>query len=159
VRKNRKSPPSGSGTTRPGGRSPRWLRLVISGTLALVLLLLLVLAVAPVRVRLQVALGMPIAIADLQQRAFLRGERVTVEGEVIDRAPLIGGQIMELQDSSGSVWVVSSDTTRQPGESARIRGDVQVEEFGTEAIPAEAIPAEVYLIEYLPNQTSPLPLP
>jgi hypothetical protein len=125
----------------------------VSCTLAL-LVLLLGLALPPVRLRLQVALGRPIAIAQIQQYPFLTGATVTVEGIVGDRVPLIGGQVMELQDDSGNVWVVSADTTRQSGESARIRGDVQVEDVGT-----DAITSEVYLIERLPNTVSPLLLP
>lgn len=118
------------------------------------LFVLLLLALPPVRVRLQVALGQPIAIATIHQNPFLAGITVTVEGIVGDRVPLVGGQIVELQDGSGSLWVVSADTTRQPGESARIRGNVQVEAFDT-----DAIPAEVYLVERLPDIPSPLSIP
>jgi hypothetical protein len=103
------------------------------------------------RLRLWVALGWPIAIDAVQQRAFLVGETVTVRGTVGDRVPLIGGQVIELEDASGRLWVVSADTTRAPGESATIRGDVQVEES-----PTAAFPATVYLVEHLPDATPPL---
>ncbi|NJL41575.1 MAG: hypothetical protein HC840_01790 [Leptolyngbyaceae cyanobacterium RM2_2_4] len=50
---------------------------------------------------------------------------VRLRGTVGDRAPLLNGQVYQLQDSTGEVWVLTSDTTLKTGEQIVIRGRVR----------------------------------
>ncbi|NET49764.1 MAG: hypothetical protein F6K09_13815 [Merismopedia sp. SIO2A8] len=60
------------------------------------------------------------------QRLQQYPKTVIVEGTVRDRVPLIGQSVYELQDSSGSVWVLSPNPNEVPtiGVSVRVEGDV-----------------------------------
>lgn len=71
------------------------------------------------------------------------GSTVYVRGTVGDRVPLVKGQVYELTDSTGSIWVVTNDVTTETGEALRVRGKVSYEatpEFGNDS-------GEVYLWE------------
>jgi len=111
--------------------------LLLSSLTALVVLLLL----SPLRLLLLNGLGQPIAIRDVQRVELLRDRSITVQGTVSDRAPLIGAQIYQVQDATGNLWVVSSNTQYQPGESVRIRGIVRFESIVLDGIER----GEVYL--------------
>jgi len=50
---------------------------------------------------------------------------VRLRGTVGDRAPLLNGQVYQLQDSTGKIWVLSSDTTLETGDQVLIRGRVR----------------------------------
>ncbi|NEO34599.1 MAG: hypothetical protein F6K36_30265 [Symploca sp. SIO3C6] len=60
------------------------------------------------------------------QRLQQYPKAVMVEGIVRDRVPLIGQSVYELQDSSGTIWVLSSSPNEVPtiGVSVRVEGDV-----------------------------------
>lgn len=51
---------------------------------------------------------------------------VIVQGIVRDRVPLIGQSVYQVQDASGTIWVVSSSRTEAVaiGVSVRVEGDV-----------------------------------
>jgi len=51
--------------------------------------------------------------------------RVRLRGTVGDRAPLLNGQVYQLQDSTGEIWVLTSDTTLETGDQVVIRGRVR----------------------------------
>lgn len=106
----------------PLGRQSRSLLILLGITT-----LALTLALFPLRFLLWSQLGWPIAIRDVQTVKVLRDRSVSVEGRVGDRVPLIGTQVYQLQDATGNLWVVSSDTELKPGESVRIRGRVRFE--------------------------------
>lgn len=49
---------------------------------------------------------------------------VYLRGTVSDRAPLIGGQVYQLQDSSGKIWVLTNQTNLKVGDRIWIKGRV-----------------------------------
>ncbi len=53
------------------------------------------------------------------------GSTVFLRGTVGDRIPLLDSQLYELQDQTGSVWVLTSDRTLEPGETVFIQGTVR----------------------------------
>ena len=64
------------------------------------------------------------------------GSTIYVQGIVGDRVPLINGQVYELQDATGRIWVVTNDPTIATGHELLIRGKLSYEatsEFGTDA--------------------------
>ncbi|MEM9449329.1 MAG: hypothetical protein AAGA75_12450 [Cyanobacteria bacterium P01_E01_bin.6] len=50
------------------------------------------------------------------------GSTLYVKGTVGERVPLIQGQVYELEDSTGRIWVVTKDATIATGEELLIRG-------------------------------------
>ncbi len=50
---------------------------------------------------------------------------VYLQGTVGDRAPLLQGQLYELQDPTGSIWVLSSNKTLKTGDRIRVKGQVR----------------------------------
>ncbi|MGJ3246873.1 MAG: hypothetical protein ACFE0I_12460 [Elainellaceae cyanobacterium] len=57
------------------------------------------------------------------------GQTVSLQGTVGDRIPLIDGQVYQLHDDSGSIWVLTSDSQLQSGDRVRILGEVRVQDF------------------------------
>jgi len=119
------------------GRSPLFPILLTTAGLSLIAILI---ALSPARWWLWSRTGWPLSIRQVQQVQGLRGQSVVLRGRVGDRAPLIGGQVYQLQDATGSVWVVSPNTSQQAGEAVKIRGIVQFEPIPPEILgqPAEA---------------------
>lgn len=66
------------------------------------------------------------SIQDHPQRHWWNA-RVLLQGRVGDRAPLIEGQLYELEDATGSIWVLSSDQMAQTGEQVQVRGLVRIQ--------------------------------
>ena len=64
-------------------------------------------------------------IADLQKAP--RQSTVFLQGKVGRQAPIVGGTIYELQDGTGSIWVVARQTTSKPGEEVSVRGILRYE--------------------------------
>lgn len=60
------------------------------------------------------------------QRNWLT-ETVRLQGQVGARAPLLKGQVYELQDRTGKVWVLSPMTNLKTGDSIMIQGRVRYE--------------------------------
>lgn len=50
---------------------------------------------------------------------------VYLQGKVIRQAPLIDWQLYQLQDVSGTVWVLTNKTTLKPGDKVLIQGKVR----------------------------------
>ncbi len=48
---------------------------------------------------------------------------VQVQGQVMEVAPLLQGGAYRLQDSSGSIWVLTTTTLPQVGENLQIKGE------------------------------------
>lgn len=57
------------------------------------------------------------------------GETVSVEGTVGDRVPLIEAQVYELQDATGSIWVLTPAPVPEPGTPVRIEATVRYQEI------------------------------
>jgi hypothetical protein len=67
-------------------------------------------------------------IQRLYQRDPVRnGAIVYVRGIVGDRVPLINQQVYQLQDGTGSIWVLTDDATLQPGDEVLLKGRVYFE--------------------------------
>lgn len=77
-------------------------------------------------------------------------ETVQIKGTVIKQAPLLAGALYQLQDDSGTVWVLSAESA--PPESATISvvGTVQVEAIAVEGIDI----SDVYLREISRTSTT-----
>jgi uncharacterized protein YdeI (BOF family) len=52
---------------------------------------------------------------------------VYLQGTVSDRAPLLKGQLYELKDNTGKIWVLSPTNNLEPGDQIRIKGQVRYE--------------------------------
>ncbi len=81
----------------------------------------------PLRFAALSGLGIPVSIRSVRQMPFVLSVPVRVSGVVGDRAPLVDALLYELQDSTGSIWVLSSDTTAQPGDRRTVRGRLMFE--------------------------------
>jgi hypothetical protein len=82
-------------------------------------------AASPLRFPLLSLLNRPSAIADIQAMPFWFRLPVCIEGIVGDRAPIVNGQLYQLKDSTGSIWIVSPDTGLQLGQAIKIKGTLQ----------------------------------
>jgi outer membrane protein assembly factor BamB len=63
------------------------------------------------------------------------GSTVYVQGTVGDRIPLVDGQVYALEDTTGYIWVVTSDSTLTTGEDVLIKGTLSYQatpEFGAD---------------------------
>lgn len=60
------------------------------------------------------------------QRNWL-SETVKLRGQVGNLAPLLKGQVYELQDSTGKIWVLSPSRQLKSGQQILIRGRVRYE--------------------------------
>jgi uncharacterized protein YdeI (BOF family) len=69
---------------------------------------------------------------------------VYLQGTVGDRVPLIDAQVYELQDKTGSIWVLTNDTTIQSGETVRIQATVRYQSIVVEGQEL----GEIYVEEY-----------
>jgi uncharacterized protein YdeI (BOF family) len=50
---------------------------------------------------------------------------VSLSGKVTTRAPLLGQQAYEIQDESGTIWVVTKDAAPAAGTEVQVRGKVR----------------------------------
>lgn len=81
---------------------------------------------------------------------YVAGEVVQVSGTVGDRVPLVDAQVYQLQDDTGSIWVLTTDTSIQSGDRLTVEGQVEVERIEVGAVTAR----ERYLreVEQLDHQ-------
>ncbi|MBF2003545.1 MAG: hypothetical protein IGS38_22835 [Synechococcales cyanobacterium M58_A2018_015] len=76
-----------------------------------------------------------------QRPSFL--STVYLRGTVGDRVPLIGAQVYQLHDSTGSIWVLTTQPPLRSGDPISIRGRIRYEEIPL----AGQILQEVYIEE------------
>ena len=78
------------------------------------------------------------------------GEMVMIAGSVSQRSPLLEGWLYQVQDESGSLWVVTRTSEPEVGQPAIVEGTVQYEAIVVEGIDS----SEIYLEEqtYLPSE-------
>ena len=62
-------------------------------------------------------------IHDLTQRD--REATVYLKGKVTSVVPLLKQRAYQLQDSTGTIWVLTTQTGLQPGEQVLIKGDIR----------------------------------
>lgn len=70
--------------------------------------------------------GERVKIRDLGSK---RDRTVQVEGKIKAQAPLMGGRAYEVQDDTGSVWVVTSQTVPATGSQVTVQGKVRLEKI------------------------------
>lgn len=64
------------------------------------------------------------SIADIQQKRQLQA-KVYLKGKVESCAPFLGTGAYQIQDNTGSIWVLTKQTVPQPGEQMLIKGLVR----------------------------------
>lgn len=62
-------------------------------------------------------------IRDLKPRGD-NNATVNLQGKVIKQVPLLLQRVYQLQDSTGTIWVLTNQTTPQPGDQVSITGQV-----------------------------------
>ncbi|WP_205371156.1 hypothetical protein [Thermoleptolyngbya sp. PKUAC-SCTB121] len=102
----------------------RSLSYLLAGLLGIVLAVLLF---TPLRFAALSWVGIPVSIRSVQQMPFVFSVPVRVSGVVGDRAPLVDALLYELQDNTGSIWVLSPDSTVQSGERRIVQGRLMFE--------------------------------
>jgi hypothetical protein len=91
-------------------------------------------------------------IGDLQQKRDINST-VYLQGKVEKRAPFLGAGAYQLQDATGSVWIITNKTLPNQGDEVTIKGDVNYE-----SIPVAGQDlGEVYIKEQEQLQRKPAP--
>ena len=67
-------------------------------------------------------------IRDLQQSQS-SGKTVYLQGKVGKQVPFLGSRAYELQDETGSIWVVTIAPAPQPGEEVLIKAQVRYQDI------------------------------
>lgn len=69
------------------------------------------------------------SVHDNPQRLWFNST-VKLEGKVIDRVPLLNAEVYQLQDETGEIWILTTDSTdskQEPRERLRVKGKVRFE--------------------------------
>ncbi len=69
----------------------------------------------------------PIEVIQARDPLINRDTPIAVTGTVRDRIPIVNGQIYLLADETGEIWVISGQTTAQPGDTVLIEAVVRHE--------------------------------
>lgn len=72
-----------------------------------------------------------------------RSETVHVKGTVVQQAPLLTGGLYQLQDDSGTIWVLSAEAAPTAAATVNVVGTLEVEAIAVEGIDI----SDVYLRE------------
>jgi cytochrome c-type biogenesis protein CcmE len=83
----------------------------------------------------------PVAIAKIAQKQI--GAKVYLQGKVLKQAPFLGSGAYQLQDATGSVWIVTNHSLPQPGEQILIQGEIQADKIFI----AQQVLSEIYIVE------------
>ena len=84
-------------------------------------------------------------IVHLQQKRKV-GAKVYVEGTVERQAPFIGAAAYQLQDSTGSIWIFTTEPLPEIGEEMLIRGKVEYESITLDELKGQDL-GDIYLQE------------
>lgn len=105
--------------------------------------------VSPLRFPILTLLNLPSAIGDIQAMPFWFHLPVCAKGVVGDRAPIVNGQLYQLKDSTGSIWIVSPDTSLQTGQAIKIKGTLQFQSVVIEGEEQGDVYVEAHTIKVL----------
>ncbi|WP_341733915.1 DNA-binding protein [Microcoleus sp. EPA2] len=83
-------------------------------------------------------------ISDIQQKRQVDTE-VYLQGKVENRAPFVGNAAYQLQDASGSIWVLTKQALPQLGDEIMLKGQVRYKSIKLKGF-AEDL-GEVYIEE------------
>lgn len=99
----------------------------------------------------------PVAIAKIAQKQT--GVKVYLQGKVIQQAPFLDSRAYQLQDATGSVWIVTNQNLPQPGEQILIQGEIQSDMiFIAQQALNEIYIMELKQVEKIANPTQVTPL-
>lgn len=83
---------------------------------------------APLAILSQTVQVTPIKkLQSLENPGTLAERSVYLQGRVGHEVPLLGGQAYQLQDQTGTIWVVTASTELSPGDEVLIEGIIQYE--------------------------------
>jgi uncharacterized protein YdeI (BOF family) len=72
-----------------------------------------------------------VAVEDVTKIAAIQRQNtdavVFLSGKVTTRAPLLGQQAYEIQDETGTIWVLTKANAPAPGMTVQVRGKVRYE--------------------------------
>jgi hypothetical protein len=93
---------------------------------------------------LHVALSTPdlTPINEIQQRAD-KSNVVYLKGNVGDRAPFLGSGAYQLQDQTGTIWIVTQKPLPSKGDEMSIKGEIQSQSIAIGQQQAQ----ELYIVE------------
>lgn len=66
------------------------------------------------------------SVHDNPQRNWFNST-VKLEGRVIDRVPLLDAAVYQLQDETGKIWILTTQSSLKPGERLLVKGKVRFE--------------------------------
>lgn len=66
-------------------------------------------------------------VQDVQTHPHRWLSTVQLQGTVGDRVPLIGAEVYELKDETGTIWVLTRDRRLKTGQQVKIEGKIQIE--------------------------------
>ena len=94
----------------------------------------------------QLNLGFNVAsIGDIQQKPQVDGE-VYLRGKVENRAPFVGNAAYQLQDGTGTIWVLTNQALPQVGDEVLLKGQVRYKSITLKELAGKDL-GEVYVEE------------
>lgn len=94
----------------------------------------------------QLNLGFNVAsIGDIQQKRQVDGE-VYLRGKVENRAPFVGNAAYQLQDGTGTIWVLTNQALPQVGDEVLLKGEVRYKSITLKELAGKDL-GEVYVEE------------
>lgn len=86
-----------------------------------------------------------VKIADVQQKRQVDAE-VYIQGKVENRAPFLGNAAYQLQDTTGSIWILTKQTLPQLGDDILVKGKVRYQSIKLKDLANQDL-GEVYVDE------------
>lgn len=94
----------------------------------------------------QLNLGVNVAsIGDIQQKRQVDAE-VYLRGKVENRAPFVGNAAYQLQDGTGSIWILTKQSLPQRGDEVLLKGQVRYKSITIKNLAGRDL-GEVYIEE------------
>ena len=94
----------------------------------------------------QLNLGFNVAsIGDIQKKRQVDGE-VYLRGKVENRAPFVGNAAYQLQDGTGTIWVLTNQALPQLGDEVLLKGEVRYKSITLKELAGKDL-GEVYIEE------------
>ena len=102
----------------------------------------------------QLNLGFNVAtIGDVQQKRQLDAE-VYLRGKVENRAPFVGNAAYQLQDGTGSIWILTKQDLPKLGDEVLLKGGVRYKSITLKELAGKDL-GEVYVEEMQQLQRTP----
>jgi len=85
------------------------------------------------------------SISDIQQKRQVDSE-VYLRGKVENRAPFVGNAAYQLQDGTGTIWVLTNQALPQLGDEVLLKGEVRYKSITLKELAGKDL-GEVYVEE------------